>query len=251
MQQYMYLKQLDWCRWAAYDEMTKARALAPEPSRPVTPPESEKPLPPVPPVTPSRHVAAGTAATAALAPPGQPRKTPTAKRVAADPVDSDEEASLTARRRPPNKHARTESAACVRDTAPSRLARPATRAAVGSTARKPVPSTAVKPSPYKLAAVPPASALNAPSTAAQRRIPRRAESPTPTPSRLPQLSTKRAAAITPLPGAISGKGRKKMEKPDAWIASGSPAQDRAKLGRPILRGMRRRRSSFSAADVVA
>ncbi|KZO94944.1 phospho protein phosphatase [Calocera viscosa TUFC12733] len=251
-QQYMYLKQLDWSRWAAYDEMAKARPTTPGVGRPVTPPEMDKPLPPVPPVTPSRHATAGAAATASLAPPGQPRKTPTAKRVAVDPVDSDEEASLTGRRRPLTKHARTESAACVRETAPSRLARPATRAALGSPTRKAVPATALKAPPYKLGHVPSASTTEVSSGLPLRRGVRRAESPSPTPSRLPQLvPAKRGTALTPLPGGPQVKGRKRIDKADAWIASASPKQERSKLGRPLLRGMRRRRSSFSAADVVA
>ncbi|EJU05995.1 hypothetical protein DACRYDRAFT_97638 [Dacryopinax primogenitus] len=250
-QQYMYLKQLDWSRWAAYDEVAKARASSASETRPVTPPEMDKPLPLAPPVTPSRHVLAGTSATASKAPPGQPRKTPTAKRVAVDPVDSDDEPCFLNRRRPPTKHARTESAACVR--APSRLARPVTRVAVPNTTRKLASATTVKPLPYKPGHVPGASSIDVPSgSAAQRDVRRRAESPSPSPSRLPQLVVgKKIAPLAAQQIGFPNKGRNKLENENTWVAAAATNHERSKLGRPLLRGMRRRRSSFSAADVVA
>ncbi|TFY74524.1 hypothetical protein EWM64_g9488, partial [Hericium alpestre] len=119
-QQFMYCKQQEWLKWSAADEMRKNQAqtsTAPAVTTivaPATPPaetdeETEnvpmdtdivvaanaRPLastpPPmnIPPVTPSKHVAAATAKAKGVAPPGQPRKTPNAKRVAAD--SSDEE----------------------------------------------------------------------------------------------------------------------------------------------------------------
>ena len=112
-QQYMYLKQLEWTKWAAVDEMRKvqaATALATTtlvtPATPpaevdeemedkratvlATPTKTEASIP-VPPVTPSRHIAAAQAKAKEIAPPGQPRKTPNAKR---PPVDSDEEVEV-------------------------------------------------------------------------------------------------------------------------------------------------------------
>ncbi|KAJ3802711.1 tyrosine protein phosphatase [Lentinula aff. detonsa] len=108
-QQYLYLKQLEWSKWAAIDEARKIQAaaaaaapptLAPvtpatppadtdeeQPLRPTTPTGSAMPLPPV---TPSRHVAAAAAKAREIAPPGQPRKTPNAKR-SAPAQDSDDE----------------------------------------------------------------------------------------------------------------------------------------------------------------
>ncbi|KAF8974296.1 protein-tyrosine phosphatase-like protein [Flammula alnicola] len=110
-QQYMYLKQLEWAKWAAVDEMKKAQAQAAGIQSavpvvtPATPPaetdEDEvmhttptRHTVELPPVTPSRHVAAATAKAKAIAPPGQPRKTPNAKRVAQDSDEEDEEADV-------------------------------------------------------------------------------------------------------------------------------------------------------------
>ncbi len=104
-QQYMYLKQLEWAKWAAVDEVRNAQAATAAIARPlvtpVTPPAdmdeevmTMRTTPPpsnvvVPPVTPSRHVAAAAAKAKTIPPPGQPRKTPIAKRTA--PRDSDDE----------------------------------------------------------------------------------------------------------------------------------------------------------------
>ncbi|KAF5393977.1 hypothetical protein D9757_000332 [Collybiopsis confluens] len=108
-QQYLYLKQLEWSKWAAIDEARKIQAAAVVPSpapaviTPATPPadtDEETPLRPstpeasgsalpLPPVTPSRHVAAAAAAAKEIAPPGQPRKTPKGKR-SAPAHDSDD-----------------------------------------------------------------------------------------------------------------------------------------------------------------
>ncbi|KAF9076565.1 protein-tyrosine phosphatase-like protein [Rhodocollybia butyracea] len=110
-QQYLYLKQLEWSKWAAIDEARKiqsataaASASMPTVVTPATPPaDTDEELPlrpstptgsgsslPLPPVTPSRHVAAAAAQAKAIAPPGQPRKTPKAKRAAHDSDDEDD-----------------------------------------------------------------------------------------------------------------------------------------------------------------
>ncbi|KAJ3723388.1 protein-tyrosine phosphatase-like protein [Lentinula raphanica] len=114
-QQYLYLKQLEWSKWAAIDEARKIQAAAVAVTAapptlalvtPATPPadtDEEQQQPPIrpstptestmsslPPVTPSRHVAAAAAKAREIAPPGQPRKTPNAKR-SAPAHDSDDE----------------------------------------------------------------------------------------------------------------------------------------------------------------
>src|ERR1700761_5663832 len=109
----MYLKQTEWCKWAAADEIKRANAEStgapptaspPSPSTPVKAPVTPQAdctnddlhlLPPlVPtavPVTPSKHVAASEAAARAIQAPGQPRKTPKGKRTKADIEDDSEE----------------------------------------------------------------------------------------------------------------------------------------------------------------
>ena len=103
-QQYMYLKQLEWAKWAAVDEMKKlqaqqiaaltAAAAATKVVAPATPPAEDEEMNEVstttttttiltkqlPPVTPSKHIAAAQEKAKLISPPGQPRKTPLAKR---------------------------------------------------------------------------------------------------------------------------------------------------------------------------
>ncbi|KAF9652104.1 phosphatases II [Thelephora ganbajun] len=111
-QQYMYLKQLEWAKWAAVDEMKKlqaqqiaaltAAAAAAKVVAPATPPAEDEEMNeaspttattiltrPLPPVTPSKHVAAAQEKAKLVSPPGQPRKTPLAKRKSTN--DSEEE----------------------------------------------------------------------------------------------------------------------------------------------------------------
>ncbi|THG94118.1 hypothetical protein EW145_g8206, partial [Phellinidium pouzarii] len=124
-QQYLYVKQMEWAKWAAVDEMRRAEAqaaaaiAAASVITPATPPaEADEevevmdigavvepvtavvvvPSTPkskaIPPVTPSKHVSAATAHARAISPPGQPRKTPIAKRTAdAAAVDDSAEES--------------------------------------------------------------------------------------------------------------------------------------------------------------
>ena len=113
----MYVKQLEWAKWAAVDEMRKEEAqaaavvAASSVVTPATPPaeadeedpmnitDVEAPSTPknkvhIPPVTPSKHVTAATARAGRMTPPGQPRKTPVAKRtatVAAVDEDNDDD----------------------------------------------------------------------------------------------------------------------------------------------------------------
>src|SRR5258708_16456638 len=107
-QQFMYVKQLEWVKWAAADELRRTQAAttlaAAAIVAPVTPPaETDTENVPmdtapivtgvstVPPVTPNKHVAAASARAHAAATPGQPRKTPNAKRVATDSSDDEME----------------------------------------------------------------------------------------------------------------------------------------------------------------
>ncbi|KAF8306264.1 phosphatases II [Clavulina sp. PMI_390] len=95
-QQFLYERQMDWVRMAAQDTIKReAAALAaqapPAPiPRPVTPPQDDI----VPPTTPTRPLLASTDSTAeveSMLPPGQPRKTPTGKRIALEMLGEDEE----------------------------------------------------------------------------------------------------------------------------------------------------------------
>lgn len=110
-QQFMYIKQTEWLKWAAVDELRRAEAQAAAaiaassivtPATPPADPEDDDPMDlipvldsptknapttpvrsrHVPPVTPSRHVGAAAAKADAMTPPGQPRKTPVTKRTA-------------------------------------------------------------------------------------------------------------------------------------------------------------------------
>jgi cell division cycle 14 len=331
-QHFMYLKQLEWNKWAAVDEIRRRerttsalsnnapiitpatppaevdapveegtmhidaqdRVATPEP--PQTPPPTN-----IPPVTPSRHVAAAQAQARAITPPGQPRKTPMAKRV---PIESDDEAAVpasivnadamdeeadalpalgtapaagssgTATVKPPSKYKARGSGGRTKATAASERTTRITRSALAGPSAKKPPAPA---SPTKAAAPPPSPnkipriAPHAPTTTgavtrakaaaaagpSSRRVP-------PTPSRLPTLVNKRhnttnsvstsaAAAKQALQEAANAIGKKK-EQMDAWMERDKASvvvPRETKSGRPGLRPIRRRRSSFSAADVVA
>lgn len=282
-QQYMYLKQLEWCKWSAADEMRKVQAVAAVAATavvtPVTPPaevEGDEDMsdeahstPPkevvavsmtAPPVTPSRHIAAAQAKARAIAPPGQPRKTPAAKRVAEDSDEEDEiddvlpalgivqprpkakaparatGSRITASEQRPTRVLRSTAASGGGKKPPSNGPNKIPRLAMGSTAR----TTA-------------AAASGRTPTAASR--PPRAP-PSPTPSRLPTLiPTKRTHNTTSSLSEVASAATRKMAgaASDAWMKSNPSAVvvPGTKGGRPGLRSVRRRRSSFSNADVVA
>ncbi|KAF9534992.1 protein-tyrosine phosphatase-like protein [Crepidotus variabilis] len=291
-QQYMYLKQLEWTKWAAVDEIkrsdaTTSRSLPIAPLTttivtPATPPaessEEEsnamqttptRAAIPLPPVTPSRHVAAAAAKANDIEPPGQPRKTPLAKRVAIE-LDEDEEEGDTLPElgsAPPAK--KVKMAPTTKGGVPTSA--PAnTRVTRSSAVKKAVAVPAPPESPVKgssrqapnriprLAATRPPAAgraqtLQAPQdpqtttirTRSQRNIP-------PTPSRLPTLAHKRtqssATSLTDVANVKSG-----LQKTDAWVNNNAAAvvAPASKSSRPGLRSVRRRRSSFSSADIVA
>lgn len=283
-QQYMYLKQLEWAKWAAIDEMRRAQAAAATAAAlvvtPVTPPAEQDeemaeggratppvngvPAIPLPPVTPSRHVAAAAAKAHAIAPPGQPRKTPMAKRVA---VDSDEEdrdeaddtlPALGAAPPVTRQRARTATRQTgARGTASEQRPTRVLRSAAATNQRKPPSATGVKTSvqpPNKIPRLAAgtttrSTAIRGPGAPSSRRVPQ--PPPSPTPSRLPTLAKRNNATNTL---AEMAAGAKSKPSSNAWMTTGAsavvvPASKTTQ--RPGPRPVRRRRSSFSAADVVA
>ncbi|KZT38925.1 phosphatases II [Sistotremastrum suecicum HHB10207 ss-3] len=265
-QQYMYLKQLEWCKWAAADEIMKLQAAVTAASSavvaPVTPPaedtdnETMESIPLLPPVTPSKHVASSTAAARAIPPPAQPRKTPTAKRVASDLDEEDDEISglpMTGPRRPVVRSKTTSSRVPTSDAR-----RAASRAGTRPPpTRKPLPPvTASKGPPYKIPRLADDFATarrpaQPPSPSPIRRI--RPVSPPPQ-SRLPTLVNKRTAPLqTTMTLPELSMKIKAAPSADAWMSANPSAVvvPGTKSERPLLRNVKKRRSSFSAADVVA
>ncbi|KAF9247136.1 tyrosine protein phosphatase [Melanogaster broomeanus] len=286
-QQYMYLKQLEWAKWTAIDEMRKAQAAAVAapvvtPATPpaeqdeemaesgrVTPPPDHGPSAiPLPPVTPSRHVVAAAAQAHAIVPPGQPRKTPMAKRIAVESDEEDEaeevEDTLPALgAAPPVTRQRAKTTirpTGARGTASEQRPTRVLRSAVTSQPRK--PTTATMGNAAKMSVQPPnkiprlaagtatrSTAVRGTGAPSSRRVPQ--PPPSPTPSRLPTLAKRNNVANTLVEMAA---GAKSKPSSDAWMTTGAsavvvPASKRTQ--RPGPRPVRRRRSSFSAADVVA
>ncbi|KAJ7477081.1 phosphoprotein phosphatase [Mycena galericulata] len=282
-QQYMYLKQLEWCKWAAADELKKQQAVAALASAtlvtPATPPAEEDlptmditpPTSPVhmAPVTPSRHIATATAKAKAIATPGQPRKTPTTKRTLTHDSDEEGEAQdvlpalvLPTGTRPRVKTSRTAGPKTITssESRPTRVTRSTTGAA---NIRKTGTGSSNLPSPVKsssgqgpnkiprLATTRTTSAAKA-AVAASSSITR-----SHTPSRLPTLVTSKriapqhASSLTDVASATLK--RTPTVQSDAWMKTNVAAVvvPGTKSERPGLRPIRRRRSSFSSADVVA
>lgn len=292
-QQYMYLKQLEWCKWSAYDEVKRIRnmsvAAATAVVAPATPPAEEDErmdisdgpyaastaAVPVPPVTPSKHVARAQAQAREIAPPAQPRKTPITKRVATD-SDAEEEDVLPAlgvAPAPVRRKSKPQSArpVGVRGTASEQRPTRVTRSAAGVAAARRTAATAST-------ALTTARGVKA-NGQAPNKIPRLANGtsvrgtkeggavkevsaaagttrklrnvPSPTPSRLPTLVAKRAhhgatASVTQIPAVALAAAK----SAGAWVTTNAAAVV-SREGRPNLRPIRRRRSSFSSADVVA
>ena len=303
-QQYMYLKQLEWTKWAAVDELRKiqqtAVIAATKLVAPVTPPaETEDEMDvftetttttvkvttggaaPLPPVTPSKHVAAAAARAYAIAPPGQPRKTPAAKRTASE-SDAEEDDVLTTLGAPPAAVRRTKakpaSARSANQRVPVSEQRPVrvTRSSTIVAAKKATPvlgtaktTKANGQQPNKIprlakdtsarggagsskeGALPPAPVTGRPLR------PRQPGSPTP--SRLPTLvSGKRihhnsTGSVQESPAVAAAMVKAAAASSGTWVANNasSVVVPASKSERPGLRSIRRRRSSFSAADVVA
>ena len=328
-QQYMYVKQLEWAKWAAVDEIRKAEtsatsdatAVVPSIVTPATPPAegddqamdlSDVTRTPknrhIPPVTPSKHVTAATARTRQITPPGQPRKTPVTKRTATvaavdeeDEEDDDEvedelgvlpalqtATAVRARLRstqqgkpPAGRTIGRQRVQPASEQRPTRL----TRSTV-AVARRP-PITNVKEakgravgniaSPNKIPRL--AHTQTAPVGAASsneeeektqtvrsstsmstrsqlQRQNSRAVSPTP--SRLPTLVSGRRANANMKARDVNASALKKTtpsalgDTSDAWMKANANAVvvPGSKSERPGLRSVRRRRSSFSNAEVA-
>ncbi|KAJ7755649.1 phosphoprotein phosphatase [Mycena maculata] len=290
-QQYMYLKQLEWCKWAAADEIKKQQAATALASAtlvtPATPPAEEEELavmditPPaspvhMAPVTPSRHIATAAAKAKAIATPGQPRKTPTAKRTLPQDSDEEDEAQdmlpalvLPTGTRPRVKTSRTTGPKSITasESRPTRVTRSTTGAA---NIRKIGTGSSNVPSPVKasssqgpnkiprLATTRTTAAAKAAVNASGATTRRPNPPPSPTLSRLPTLVTSKripppqhASSLTDVASATLK--RTPTVPSDAWMKTNVAAVvvPGTKSERPGLRPVRRRRSSFSAADVVA
>ncbi|KAG2077730.1 phosphatases II [Suillus decipiens] len=274
-QHYMHQMQLQWAKWAAADEIRRLQAAAVAAAAhvvtPATPPAEQDevvhetrpltpPAVPLPPVTPGRAVVAMR--TRETPPPGQPRKTPMAKRVAIESDEEDVEMDDTLPAlgaAPPVTRPRARTTTRVsgaRGTAseqrPTRVLRSSatsvhqkTAAARSSRAAAPPPNKIPRLAggPAARSTVVAARGPGAPST---RRVP---QPPSPTPSRLPTLTKKHnpVPSLAELPATRSGKS-------ESWMKAGASAivmPPSKSTQRPGPRPVRRRRSSFSAADVVA
>lgn len=283
-QQYLYLKQLEWAKWAAVDEMRKAQTPNPVASiplvTPVTPPaetddevDAMQTTPtrttvPLPPVTPSRHVAAATAKATSVVPPGQPRKTPNAKRAAQDSDDEEEEDDILPALGIPLVARKIKTVPSRGITASDQRPTRVTRSTAGAAIIKKAGTTPAPPSsPVKLARQGPnkiprlattrttsaakaLAATNAPPI--QSRPVRNVNPPSSSnPSRLPMLISSKRPQHTSSLSDVANLKRTATATPDAWVANNVSAVVVPKSGRPGLRNVRRRRSSFSSADVIA
>ncbi|KAG6849639.1 hypothetical protein H0H93_006762, partial [Arthromyces matolae] len=285
-QQYMYLKQLEWVKWGAIDE---AKRLQAAPSTvttslvtPATPPaetdeEVDMQTTPtvsttlMPPVTPGRHVATAAARAGEIAPPGQPRKTPASKRVAQDSDDESDDVLPSLEAAPVRarvKPVKTSGSRGVTtsEQRPTRVTRSSVNVRKAGNAIT-TPASPVKPpaqGPNKiprLATTKTTSAAKALQAAANtkqvpRPVPTRRPNPTasPIPSRLPTLiPSKRPLTHSSSLSEAVGTRSKKPGEVDAWMKTNASAvvTPATTSGRPGLRSVRRRRSSFSSADVVA
>lgn len=290
-QQFMYVKQLEWVKWAAADETRRTQAAATLAAAtivaPVTPPadtdienvpmDAAPMATAVPPVTPSKHVAAASARARAAAPPGQPRKTPNAKRVATDSSDDEMEgesedvlpalgaAQPIVRHKPRTLPKTGIAKVTASEQRPTRITRSAAAAAckpgrVLSTAAN---KANVAAPPNKIPRLANATSARVPQKVATLPAPlpaprRTARPASPSPSRLPTLVPKRPghghhASVSNL-GDIALKVPATRTNAHEWMKNGASAvvkPGNSKGERPGLRNVRRRRSSFSAADVVA
>ncbi|KAN0140188.1 Protein-tyrosine phosphatase-like protein [Lactarius tabidus] len=288
-QQFMYVKQLEWVKWASADEMRRTQAAAALAAAtivaPVTPPaDTDSENVPIdaapmattlPPVTPSKHVAAASARARAAAPPGQPRKTPNAKRVATDSSDDEMAgesedilpalggAQPVARRKSRTLPKTGIAKVTASEQRPTRMTRSAAAAACkpGKVLSTAANKANVAAPPNKIPRLANATSARVPQKVANLPAPtlrRTARPASPSPSRLPTLVPKRPghahhASVSNL-GDMALKVPSSRNNAHAWMKNGASAvvkPGNSKGERPGLRSVRRRRSSFSAADVVA
>lgn len=308
-QQYMYLKQLEWVKWAACDEMKKQSTGSTTPAgpapvvAPATPPtDSEEgnsmratpplPQPSLPPVTPSRHVATAAAKARTIPPPGQPRKTPIAKRIIreSDEEQEDEENETddvlpalgiappvrarlkmsraaaprgvtSSEQRPPRVTRSTAGAAAIRRTGTGAAppASPVKSAGQGPT-KVPRLATTRTTAAAKAVATYHSNSNSTSSAASTTAMVNRRLAPG-SPSKLPTLVPSKRPRHVPSVSEVgvptlktrSATAAAAKGTGEAWVANTQqtvvvPA---SKTERPGLRNVRRRRSSFSNADVVA
>lgn len=291
-QQYMYLKQLEWVKWSAADELKRQQAATAKASTtlvtPATPPadtdeemDARPATPPIntvslPPVTPSRHIATAAARAKAIAPPGQPRKTPKAKRTAEETEEEEENDALPALKAPATRNrSKTVSkpsgtrGVTASEQRPTRVTRSTAGAAnirrAGTSAitmttappESPGKGPSAKQGPNKiprLATTRTTGAARAAATATSKQAANHTP-PSPIPSRLPTLipskrphhtsSMSEVTGINPLKPGIN------VITTDGWVNNTAVVNAASKSERPNLRSVRRRRSSFSNADVVA
>ncbi|CCM05656.1 uncharacterized protein FIBRA_07886 [Fibroporia radiculosa] len=300
-QQYMYLKQLEWCKWAAFDEVKKHQTAsimaATAIVAPATPPaeddnrmevttdssaaittvlvEPTTPPPALPPVTPNKHVVRATAQAREITPPPQPRKTPVAKRLASDSDLEEEDDLLPALGVAPAPVRRVKTKSSSIRTPGTRISaseqRPTrvTRSAASIATRKVGNALGVAksaktngPSPNKIPRLANGTSARGTATGAKTTVPSTTRQlrhpPSPTPSRLPTLVAKRAhhgstTSVHEGPAAVAAAVKSAVAAADAWMTNNVAAVvvPGSKSERPNLRSVRRRRSSFSSADVVA
>ncbi|KAI6105458.1 tyrosine protein phosphatase [Pisolithus sp. B1] len=272
-QQYMYLKQLEWAKWAAVEEMRRnqapsaAAAAAP---RSLLGAHHRKLWTDIPavrtslPSLPAAMLQPQQQKPKRIAPPGQPRKTPMAKRVA---VDSDDEADEVndvlpalgvappaTRQRAKTTSRPTGARGTTSEQRPTRVL----RSSGVNAHRKPVPPAKTTQPPNKIPRLATGAATRSTAIAAargagapsSRRVPQ--PPPSPTPSRLPTLAKRQQNAPNSL--AEMAAGGKPKQTSDAWMTTGASAvvvPTSKATQRPGPRPVRRRRSSFSAADVIA
>lgn len=298
-QQYMYLKQLEWVKWGAVDEMRKLQAATAIATTtivtPATPPAEmdedvnlmqTTPIAPaqmhavLPPVTPSRHIASAAAKAITMTPPGQPRKTPVTKRLARDSDEDESDDVLPALRIAPARsklkisHPVTSRGITSSEQRPTRV----TRSTAGALAIRKAgagastPASLVRSSgqgPNKIprlattrntsaAKAAAASATHSDSSQQSRPISARRLRlpPPPIPSRLPTLIPSKRPHPThssSLSEVANATVKRASTTSDAWMTNNASAVvvPATKSARPGLRSVRRRRSSFSSADVVA
>ena len=316
----MYLKQFEWAKWAAVDEMRRAEAkvaaaiAAASVATPATPlseaddeamdirqnveataatavdvlPSTPK-AKAIPPVTPGKHVSTATARARAVSPLDQPRKTPVAKRTASIAAvgESDDESGEDELNALPvlslhsaRPRSKTQTSVPARTTTrrvqpaseqrPTRVTRSTATSGVNRRLAPPVPAAgkSMGPSPNKIPrlAQTPAGPTARSTTSMSTRA--RVGVIPPTPSRLPTLVAGRRGntnmATTTKTNEKSKTAVKRTDAWDidynawmgastAWVKANSSAVvvPGTKSERPGLRSVRRRRSSFSAADVVA
>lgn len=233
----------------------------------------------IPPMTPNKAASKAVARTRMMSPPGQPRKTPLGKRTStvAHVGDSDEsngsadeldalppltssrprartqpsqpDSSVSSGRRPDSEQRPTRLTRAAAAAAASRSGRPRTPPPMSPTKGA---GAGAKPSPNKIPRLARAASPQPPRPPSAMAL---RSTKGAVPSRLPTLivNTRRTNGSTTAKTGSGKEGSEKEKEKDAWMKNNTSAvvKPGTKSERPGLRSIRRRRSSFSAADVVA